>query len=37
MKRNENSLRDLWDNFKGTNIQSKGCQNEKRQRKYLKR
>ena len=36
MKRNEDSLRELWENVKGTNILS-GCQKEKRkgQRKYL--
>ena len=43
MKRNEDSLRDLWDNIKGNNIRIIGekDQKEKRerkdQRKYLKR
>ena len=33
MKRNENSLRDLWDNIKHTNIHIIGVQKEKRERK----
>ena len=41
MKRNEDSLRDLWDNIKHNNICITGSQKEKRerkdQRKYLKR
>ena len=41
MKRNEDSLRDLWDNIKFNNIHIKGSQKEKRERKdprkYLKR
>ena len=41
MKRNENSLRDFWDNIKCTNIRIKGVPEEKRKRKglreYLKR
>ena len=41
MKRNEDSLRDLWDNIKCTNIHSLGSRNEKRERKdprkYMKR
>ena len=41
MKRNEDSLRDLWDNIKCTNFALFGSQKEKRerkdQRKYLKR
>ena len=32
MKRNEDSLRDLRDNFKHTNICIIGCQKEKRER-----
>ena len=38
MKRNEDSLRDLWDNIKHNNICIIGSQKEKRQdlRKYLK-
>ena len=40
MKRNEGSLRDFWDNIKGTNIHIIGVQKEKREskdlRKYLK-
>ena len=40
MKRNEESLRDLWDRMKCTNIHIIGVQNEKREtedlRKYLK-
>ena len=40
-KKNEDSLRDLWDNIKGTNICIIGFQKEKRERKdlrkYLKR
>ena len=41
MKRNEDSLRDHWDNIKCTNIHIMGSQKEKRERKdlrkYLKR
>ena len=41
MKRNEDSLRDLWDNNKHTNSCIIGVQKEKRERrdlrKYLKR
>ena len=41
MKRNEDSLRDLWDNVKCTNICVIGVPEEKRERKgvkkYLKR
>ena len=41
MKRNEDSLRDLWDNNKHTNIRLQGSQKKKRKRKglrkYLKR
>ena len=41
MKRNEDSLRDLWDNIKCNNIHIIGSQKEKREkkdlRKYLKR
>ena len=41
MKRNEDSLRDLWDNIKHNNILIIGVPEEKRerkdQRKYLKR
>ena len=41
MKRNEDSLRDLWDNIKRTNIRIIGSQEKKREskdlRKYLKR
>ena len=41
MKRNEESLRDLWDNIKHTNIHIIGVPEEKRERKdlrkYLKR
>ena len=41
MKRNEDSLRDLWDNIKCTNIRiigvSEGEEREKDPRKYLKR
>ena len=41
MNRNEDSLRDLWDNIKCNNIRIIGSQKEKRerkdQRKYLKR
>ena len=41
MKRNENSLKDLWDNNKHTNSCIIGVQKEKRERrdlrKYLKR
>ena len=41
MKRNEDSLRDLWDNIKCNNICIIGVQKEKRERKdprkYLKR
>ena len=41
MKRNEDSLRDLWDNIKCTNVHIIGVAEEKRERKdlrkYLKR
>ena len=37
MKRNEDSLRDLWDNTKRTNICIIGSQNEKRERKDLRK
>ena len=41
MKRNENSLRDLWDNIKCTNIRiigvPEGEEREKEPKKYLKR
>ena len=41
MKRNEDSLRDLWDNMKRINILIEGSQKEKKEgtdlRKYLKR
>ena len=41
MKRNEDSLRDLWDKIKQNNIHSIGVTEEKRERndlrKYLKR
>ena len=37
MKRNEDSLRDLWDNIKRTNIRVIGSQKEKRERKDLRR
>ena len=41
MKRNEDSLRHLWDNIKQTNIRIKGVPEEeeekKRLRKYMKR
>ena len=41
LKRNEESLRELWDNVKRTNIHITGCQKEKRkrrgQKKYSKR
>ena len=41
MKRNEDSLRDLWDNIKNTNIRIIGVPEKKRKRKglrkYLKR
>jgi len=40
-KRNEESLRELWDNVKRSNIRIIGCQKEKRERrrhkKYSKR
>ena len=40
MKRNEDSLRDFWDNIKCTNIRLQGSQKKKRKRKdgrkYLK-
>ena len=40
LKRNENSLREVWDNFKDTNIHIIGVpdgEERKGQRKYLKR
>ena len=40
LKTNEESLRELWDNVKRTNIHIIGCQEKterKRQRKYLKK
>jgi len=40
MKRNENTLRDLWDNSKHTNIQIIGIPGEEKKkyiRKYLRR
>lgn len=39
MKRNEDSLRELWDNFKHTNILIIGLSKEKRKsrRRYFKR
>ena len=41
MKRNEDSLRDLWDNIKHNNIHITGVPEEKRERKdprkYLKK
>ena len=37
MKRTEDSLRDLWDNIKGTNIQIIGVQKKMRKRKGMKK
>ena len=37
MKRNEDSLRDLWDSIKCTNIHISGSQKEKRERKDLRK
>ena len=37
MKRIEDSLRDLWDNIKHTNIRIIGSQNKKRKRKSMKK
>ena len=37
MKRTEDSLRDLWDNIKCTNIQIIGVQKKKRQRKGMRK
>ena len=37
MKRTEDSLRDLWDNIKHTNIRIIGSQNKKRKRKSMKK
>ena len=41
LKTNEESLRELWDNIRRTNIRIMGCQKEKRERrgqkKYSKR
>ena len=36
LKRNEERLRNLWDNFKRSNIRIIGCQKEKRKNKKLK-
>ena len=36
MKRTEDSLRDLWDNIKHTNIWIKGSQKKKRKRKGMR-
>ena len=36
LKRNEERLRNLWDNFKRSNIRIIGCQKEKRKSKKLK-
>ena len=35
MKRTEDSLRDLWDNIKHTNIELQGSQKKKRKRKGM--
>ena len=37
MKRNEDSLRDFWENIKRLNILIIGVQKEKRERKYLRK
>ena len=37
LKRKEDSLRELWDNIKHTNIRIMGCQKEKRERKGQKK
>ena len=37
MKRTEDSLRDLWDNIKHTNIRIIGSQNKKRKRKGMRK
>ena len=37
MKRNEDSLRDLWDNIKRNNIHIIGVPEGEKERKYLKR
>ena len=37
LKINEDSLRELWDNVKYTNIHIMGCQKEKRKRKGQKK
>ena len=36
MKRNEESLRELWDNVNCTNIHIKGCQKKKREKETEK-
>ena len=37
MKRTEDSLRDLWDNIKHTNIELQGSQKKKRKRKGMRK
>ena len=37
MKRTEDSLRDLWDNIKSTNIQIIGVQKKKKRRKGMRK
>ena len=37
MKRTEDSLRDLWDNIKHTNIELQGSQKKKRKRKGIRK
>ena len=37
MKRTEDSLRDFWDNIKGTNIQIIGVPEEKEKRKSMRK
>ena len=37
MKRTEDSLRDLWNNIKCTNIRIKGSQKKKRKRKGMRK
>ena len=37
MKRPEDSLRDLWDNIKHTNIELQGSQKKKRKRKGMRK